>query len=112
MPEAEAQSAMLGPRKLLVNRSGLQKSAKHLDSCRPMSGVVVVRVGEYLIFPFANLPQNVRPLSYLGPPVDDQLVPDLRLLLDSFAISKPTNVGEAGSNGIELLEPLRGPGHP
>ncbi len=56
--------------------------------------------------------QNFDPLGQFRTSVNNDFVPDLRLLLDAFAIPKPSNVSEVGSDGVELLEPLSRTGHP
>lgn len=53
---------------------------------------MVVGVGIDLNFPLMDLPQNARPFRKLGVSIHDDFIPDLRLFLDAFALSEPSDI--------------------
>jgi hypothetical protein len=85
---------------------------KHLYGRWAMPGVMVIRIGVDLNLPLVNFPENFRPLRQLQATGHDDLVPNLRLLLNSFAVPEPAHISEVGGDGVEPLEPLSGSGHP
>ncbi len=83
-----------------------------LDCTGTEASEMIIGERQNLNLPLVNRFQNFDPLGQLRAAVNDHFVPDLRLRLDPLAIPKPPYIREVGSDGAELLEPLRRPGHP
>jgi hypothetical protein len=77
-----------------------------------MTRVMIVSVGEDLNLALVNLPQNFNPLRKFTTSVNNNLIPSLRPLLNSFPVAEPTDIGEVARNGVELVKDLSWPGHP
>src|SRR5258708_22611941 len=73
---------------------------------------MIICKSENLNLPLVNCLQHFNPLGQLRPPVHDDLIPHLCLLLDALAIPKPADVCEVSRDGVELLEPLSWSWHP
>jgi hypothetical protein len=88
------------------------KFPKLFNRSRAVPGIVIVRERKNLNFSLVNRLQHFDPLGQLCTPVNNDLVPHLRLLLDTLAVPEPANICEVCGDRIKFLEPLREPGHP
>ena len=73
------------------------------DRCRSVPRVGIIRKGKDFSYAliFHKTPEHDYPTLEIVLPINDRLVPSRRLLLDAFAISKPTDISKVGSDQIE-----------
>ena len=67
-----------------------------------MARVVIVRVSVDKHPAFHDLVAKIDPTGQLSRLIDDSSVPSCGLLLDAFAVAKPSDVGPVGRNWVEL----------
>ena len=91
----------------LIVASCSQKSNDLVDLVNPNIGGISPLLETTV--PLVNLPKNFRAFRQFTAAIHDDLVPDLRSLLNAFSVPKPADIGEVGGDWVELVEPLRRP---
>lgn len=68
-----------------------------------MPSIVIVGKCQNHGAPLVNFLEQLDPLEQLTLTIDDDLIPDLRFLLDSLSVTEPTNVCEVSRNLIQVV---------
>src|SRR6266851_949226 len=84
---------------------------EEFDRRWPMSGVVIVRIGENLEVSYYECPKQFDPICEVLAAVNDSFVPCLCYFFDSLAVAQPADINEARSNQVKAVLYLPRPGH-